>query len=694
MSGRWDVGRALALAALFRGLQGAGRGCAEPFLPLYLRLLGLPAPLVGAAAGARLLAALAVPLCCPRGRAGRRLLLLGSALGSAGASLALTLIPPAGDTGHSGCSLQLGLPGALPAPLPSALPSALPSPVPSPVPGPVPSPVLSPVPDPVPSPVPSSVPSPVPGPVPGPVPSPGRSSDGALNPSALPHTRAVPGRAGTAAAEVVAASREPAPASASSQALLGTAGALQERGRGPGEGDPKGKGSLDGPSGPTVKGVDQQTPEPGGPASYSPPSPGLQEETPDSAATNPADNAEESLNATESNEPALFKTALPAVGGAHVSENLSDSRDAILEAVQSTSQDTEYRVFLMVLGAVVLWELLATSLEWAMDESVYEYLDLVDATDRHGRLWPWGCVGAAAGACGVSVLVEQLHCSLGGSVPRLAVHFYAYAVLVVLSLTVSVSFPSHAPRRSARAPGLPKALSLLRGHGRALLLAATLFLVGAASSASHSFLPWQLQDQGSSELLLGLWVALGPLAELALHPLGPRLLRALPGGGAEALGLGALAAQLLSYSLLRVPWAALPLQALSGLGSGALRWHMQGTVRDAAAPGTERALLALLRALGTAGAGLGSLGAGFVVQHLGLPVLLQASCVGLGVWTLFFLIVRSRLPRQRKINYSRLLAADSSEGSDSEEEDEKDWLVKAMKDESFNRNWIQQHGIN
>ncbi|XP_064584616.1 major facilitator superfamily domain-containing protein 6-like [Zonotrichia leucophrys gambelii] len=662
MSERWDVGRALALAALFRGLQGAGRGCAEPFLPLYLRLLGLPAPLVGAAAGARLLAALAVPLCCPRGRAGRLLLLLGTALGSAGASLALTLVPPAGDTAHTGCSLQLGLPGSLPAPLPSVLPSALPSPVPTAV--------------------------------PSPVPSPGRSSDSALNPSAVPHTRAVPGRAGTRAADVVAASREPALGSSASQGLLGTAGALQERGRGAGEGDPKGKGSSDGRSGRTVKGIDQQTPEPGGPASYSPPSPGLQEETPGSAATDPADNAEESLNATESNEPALFKTALPAVGDSHVPENLSDSGDASLEAVQSLSQDRQYPVFLMVLGAVVLWELLATSLEWAMDESVYEYLDFVDATDRHGGLWPWGCVGAAAGACGVSVLVDRLPCSLGGSIPRLAVHFYAYAVLAVLSLTVSVSFPSSIPRRSPRAPGLPKALSLLRGHGRALLFAGTLFLVGAACSANHNFLPWQLQDQGGSELLVGLWVALGPLAELALHPLGQRLLRALPGGGAEALGLGALAAQLLSYSLLRVPWAALPLQGLSGLGSGALRCHMQGTVRDVATPGTERALLALLRALGTAGAGLGSLGAGFVVQHLGLAVLLRASCVGLGIWIIFSLIVRSRLPRQRKINYSRLLAADSSEMSDSEEESEKDWLVKAMKDESFNKNWIQQHGIN
>ncbi|XP_032933008.1 major facilitator superfamily domain-containing protein 6-like [Catharus ustulatus] len=662
MSERWDVGRALALAALFRLLQGAARGCAEPFLPLYLRLLGLSAPLVGAAAGARQLAALAVLLCCPRGRAGR-LLLAGSVLGSAGASLALTLIPPAGGTGRTGCdsSLQLGLPGSLPSALPSTLLVPLPTAVPSPRTIPV-----------------SSL---------------GRSSYGALNSSSLTHTRAVPRGTRTTAADVLAASRKPSMGRSASRGFLGTTGAPQERGRGVGEGDPEGKGSLDGRSGWTVKGINQQTPDPERPTSYGPPFRGLQEETPGSAATDLADNAEESLNTTESNEPALLKTALPAVGDAHMSENLPGSRDVNFEAMQSISQDREYQVFLMVLGAVVLWELLAASLEWTMDESVYEYLDFVDATDKYRRLWLWGSAGAAAGACGVSVLVNQLDCSLGGSIPRLAVHFYGYSVLVVLSLMVSVFFPGHVPRKSAHAPGLAKALSLLRGDGRALLLAGTVFLVGAASSAGHNFLLWQLQDQGSSELLMGLWVAGSPLAELALHPLRGQLLRALPGCRLELLSLAVLAAQLLSYSLLQAPWAALPVQALAGLSSGALRWRLQGTVGDIATPGTERALHALLGGLCAGGAGLGSFGGGFVVQRFGLAVLFQASCVGLGLWILFIVIVQSRLPRQRKINYSRLLAADSSEMSDSEEENEKDWLVKAMKDESFNRNWIQQHGI-
>ncbi|NXH29222.1 MF6LA protein, partial [Myiagra hebetior] len=116
-----------------------------------------------------------------------------------------------------------------------------------------------------------------------------------------------------------------------------------------------------------------------------------------------------------------------------------------------------------------------------------------------------------------ALAVDRLGRCLGRSVPRLALHFYGYAALAMLSLLVSAFFPGHIPRKSARAAGLAQALALLWADGRALLLAGTAFLVGAASSAGHSFLPWQLQDRGGSELLVGLWVALGPLAELGFQ---------------------------------------------------------------------------------------------------------------------------------------------------------------------------------
>ncbi|NXF77606.1 MF6LA protein, partial [Sclerurus mexicanus] len=138
------------------------------------------------------------------------------------------------------------------------------------------------------------------------------------------------------------------------------------------------------------------------------------------------------------------------------------------------------------------------------------------ATDRFSRLWIWSYLGAALGACGSAVLVDQLNCFLRGSIPRLAVHFYGYAVLATLSLLVSVFFPVLIPRKPHRVPGTARALALLWSDGRALLYAGTVFLTGAASSAGHTFPFWQMQFQGSSELLMGLSVAVALFAELLL----------------------------------------------------------------------------------------------------------------------------------------------------------------------------------
>ncbi|NWX04282.1 MF6LB protein, partial [Caloenas nicobarica] len=576
---QWDVGRALALSGLFRLLQGAGRACAAPFLTLYLRHLGLPAPLVGLVAGAKhLAAALWAPLCprWPKGRRKRRLLIAGSLLGSAGASLLLTLIPPArGDPGDRYCnaSRQPGDPGATTA-----------------------------------------------------VPSPATSSYSGLNMSAVPNAKAVSGEAVKTTAE-----------------MLG---------------------------------------------SYRPPSHGLKRETSSqgSAAIDLADDAEESLYATESNELSVFKTTLPTAGDAYVSGSLSDhqkdAQDVSFKAMQNIFQDREHQIFLKVLGAVVLWELLATSLEWTVDESLYEYLDFVDATDRYGKLWIWSYVGASAGACSIAVFVDQLNCFLSSAVARLAVHFYGYALLITLSLLVTVFFPVHVPKKNDHVNKTAKALALLWSDGQAILYAITVFLAGAAGSAVHNFLFWQMQDRGSSELYMGLSVAIGLLAEMLLYVFKGKLLRTFSSSKMVAVSLSLLAVQLLCYSFLWAAWSVLLIQVLSAFSSGALWWVVNVRVDDVATPGLERSLHAALQGLCYGGGvSLGSFVGGFVVKYFGLAVLYRACCVCLVLWLFLFLIVQSKLPRQKKINYSRLLAADSSDMSDSDEESERDWLVKAMKDE-------------
>ncbi|KAM6118945.1 major facilitator superfamily domain-containing protein 6-like [Phoenicopterus ruber ruber] len=514
MSEQWDVGRALALSGLFRVLQGAGRACAAPFLTLYLRHLGLPAPLVGVVAGAmHLAAALWAPLCsrCPRGRRKRRLLVAGSLLGSAGASLLLTLIPPAdGDAGYKYCnaSQQPGDRGAATT-----------------------------------------------------VPGLGTSSSGVLSMSAVTNAKAVSKETVKTTAEVWMASGKPTLTSSAFQGLFGLTDKLEKKGRGVGEADTKTNGYLDGPSSWTtsVKAVNRETQEPEVSASYRPPIRGLEKEMSSlgSAAIDLADNAEESLYATENNELSLFKATLPTVGGAYVSGNLSDhqkdSQDVSFEAVQNIFQDREHQVFLMVLGAVVLWELLAASLEWTVDESLYEYLDFVDATDRYGKLWIWSYLGASVGACSIAVFVDQLNCFLSSTISRLAIHFYGHALLITLSLLVTVFFPIHVPKKTDRVNKTAKALALLWSDGRAILYAITVFLTGAAGSAVHNFLFWQMQDRGSSELYMGLSVAVGLLAEILLYFFKGKLLRTFSSSKIVAISLSLLAIQLLCYSFL---WTA------------------------------------------------------------------------------------------------------------------------------------------
>ncbi|XP_055579201.1 major facilitator superfamily domain-containing protein 6-like [Falco cherrug] len=645
MSQQWDVGRALALSGLFRVLQGAGRACAAPFLTLYLRHLGLPAALVGVVAGARgLAAALGAPLCsrCPRGRRQRRLLVAGCLLGSAAAGLLLTLVPPApGAAGGRLCSGSR---------------------------------------------------------------QPGRTGAAAGTDAALSVGAGSKEPVGTASAALTA-SGGAAVSSPASQGPAGRPGALGGGGRGAGEDGEDGTRtnvSWDGPSGwaASVTAVNQDTREAGMLPSYRPPSPGVRNETSSlaPAVTDLAGNAEGSLYATESNEPSLFNITLPTVGDTNVPGNLSDhqkdTRGVSFEAVQYIFLDREHQIFLIVLGIVVLWELLATSLEWTVDESLYEYLDFVDATDRYARLWIWNYLGASVGACGIAIFVDHLNCFLSATITRLAVHFYGYALLITLSLLVTVFFPIHVPKKADRVNKTAKALALLWSDSQAILYTITVFLTGMAGSVVHNFLFWQMQDQGSSELYMGLFVAVGLLAEFLLYFFKGKLLRTFSSSKIVAVSLSLLAIQLLCYSFLWTVWSALLIQILSAFSSGALWWAVNMTVDDIATPGMERSLHTVLQGLCYGGgASLGSFAGGFVVKYFGLAVLYRVCCVCLVLWLFLFLIVQSKLPRQKKINYSRLLAADSSDMSDSDEENERDWLVKAMKDESFNRNWSQKHGI-
>ncbi|XP_055436022.1 major facilitator superfamily domain-containing protein 6-like [Bubalus kerabau] len=338
--------------------------------------------------------------------------------------------------------------------------------------------------------------------------------------------------------------------------------------------------------------------------------------------------------------------------------------------------------FILSLGSMVLWELLTSPLEQVADDSLYEYLDFVDATDRYRSLWVWRLLGTSVGVCGIAALVGPLDCFLATSGPRGVVHFYGYSLVSALALLVSIAFPVPVCRRQEPSYRTAKALSLVAGDPHLTVLALTIFLTGGVTSAVQNFLFWQMRDHGSSELIMGFSVALGLLGEIMLHPFKAPLLRKLSRVGTVGLGLGCLAGQLLYYSFLWSWWSVLPAQILSALSHGALWWAVSTSIEHLATPGTERPLSAVFRAhVCGSGASLGSFVGGFVVMRFSLPVLYQACCVLLLLWLALFLSIQPRLPQERKINYSKLLTVEASDTSDSEQGTERDWLVKAIREE-------------
>ncbi|XP_061472499.1 major facilitator superfamily domain-containing protein 6-like isoform X2 [Rhineura floridana] len=641
---QWDVNKALTLASLFHFLYGAGNACTIPFLTLYFRQLGLTAPLVGIIIGLKhLVTSLWAPLCSYLAKTHnkRKVLISGSLLCSIGASLLLTVVPPLSkDIVYKYCNVSQHPHQLLMA---NQMPDV-------------------------------SVNNP---------------STMGISPASDDKTLSSTESLGMISKDLVTTGK-PMYVTFKISSTINIPSVIN--------------GVNDGGTG-----IQQVTDVPPGVTSdasgkeVSPKGQMLQTAfvnrsvKPTSSPTTDIMNIKEKFEengSSERNTNFTFYTApVPLTETVYVFRNLSGrwerAQDVSSQLLQGTDfLDSEHQVFLMVLGAVVLWELLAAPLGWMVEDSLYEYLDFVDAAEKYGNLWIWSYLGASVGVCSVAIFVDQLSCFLSSNIPRFAVHFYGYAMLLTLTLIVSVFFPIHVSRKNEHVNKTVKALNLIGSDGRTILSAVTVFLTGAIGSTVQNFLFWQMQDQGSNELYMGLSVAIGLIAEILLYIFKSKLLKALSGGGTVALSLSCLAAQLLYYSFLWNTWAVLPIQIFCAFSNGALWWAVNMLADDIATPGTERSLHLVLQGLSCGcGASLGSFAGGFVVKSFGLAVLYRACSITLILWLILFLIVQSKLPRQKRINYSRLLAADSSDMSDSDDDKERDWLVKAMKDENFSRNW-------
>ncbi|KAL3054333.1 hypothetical protein OYC64_006623 [Pagothenia borchgrevinki] len=345
--------------------------------------------------------------------------------------------------------------------------------------------------------------------------------------------------------------------------------------------------------------------------------------------------------------------------------------------------DAHHQLFFLILITVSLWELMAAPLEWTADDGLYEYLDFADASDRYRITSVWKILGAAFGVGGTGLLVSRLPCLIAGGFPRMAAHFFLYAVIGFVALPVAAYLPLHLNKKRDRGFGLLKALQLVHNSPHALLCLATTFLVGCAGSVVDNFLLWQMQDHGSSEMHMGVSLALALISQAVYPLLKGRISKLLTPGKVLVVGAASLGVQCFYFSFLWGPWAVIPAQMLSCLSSGALWWAVKIQCEEVATPGSERSVRRIFSSLSLhLGSSLGSFAGGFVVQRFGLTWLFRGTAMCVMLWCVCLPLLQFKAPRQCRINYSRLLAANGSDASDSESES--DWLEKAMEENRSN----------
>lgn len=327
-----------------------------------------------------------------------------------------------------------------------------------------------------------------------------------------------------------------------------------------------------------------------------------------------------------------------------------------------------------------------------------------------------GYVAAAVAVFGVCAVVAHLDCVIALGMSRLTVHFYAFSLGSSLAMLPALFYPSSSSSPSSSSPSSsspsmkvvhPEKTSqqLLDGavarrervRGVAYLVAA--FVSGVGAVSVDNFLFWHLEDAGGTQLLLGSSVAAACLAKAVFFTsqcshaaddeattASPRCIRCavcsprVPPGVSAFLALACTAGQLGAFSFLSsAPWLVLPAQLLSVLGGPALRSSsMRHSERSQVGAGGAASseghlgpegvawvigrdrLFALCHGLGCAAGGVAS---GVLVAGYGYEVLFRACAVGTATWAAIFAVVQL-LCRKPRVRYSHLLARTSRDDDD------------------------------
>jgi predicted MFS family arabinose efflux permease len=349
-----------------------------------------------------------------------------------------------------------------------------------------------------------------------------------------------------------------------------------------------------------------------------------------------------------------------------------------VEQLTAMLEERKLLMFIVVLLVIIFGEFFSSPVEKIADDAWFDFLERIDDMERYGRQRYWGSLTFALIPILVTCLVDYTPCHMMLALHHFLLHFYVFGIFIIFTIFLAFYFPMPPPAKQKYSSKLRKGLHAICCDARGFLFVVTLLVAGIAYSTFNNFLFWHLQDMGSSELIMGLCVAVGAFAETPMLVFSNKLVRKLGHGGLVTLSLLILALRQLYYGFLWTPWAVVPVELTNAFTHTALWYAVLSYEEFNVGSAIDRSIRSILSSVYFGlGFSAGALLSGLVYDYYGASILFWGSSVLCGVWCLLFSIIHMCLPKKERVKYIKLLRKEEDESSDAED----DWLEMTLKEQ-------------
>lgn len=205
----------------------------------------------------------------------------------------------------------------------------------------------------------------------------------------------------------------------------------------------------------------------------------------------------------------------------------------------------------------------------------------------------WGSVGF--GLVGLlSTVIREFFVDKGSSTDY-SVSFYIYTALVLCAAALATKMKVSDDLMISNKI-MKEVLKVLMNLETFVLFAITSFS-GFLVGALESFLFWYLIDLGSTQILLGLCLAINCVSEIFMFSISGRILTKIGVVGCTYAMLLAFCIRFVGYSLLTNPWYALPLELLNGVTFSLFWAAVSSYTKIISPPGTSGTMQGLVNSI-------------------------------------------------------------------------------------------------